>query len=109
MTIITSTENPFPNVRYPLGACQVADWVDVNSDSPSRYFEGTRRVVDCLDEPLEVCADGIQRTDGSVEATITVIEAGRQWFERLILASADEARELASALMAAADEYDRMT
>lgn len=30
-------------------------------------------------------------------------------FERLILASSAEARELACALMAAADEYDRLT
>ena len=109
MTIVARIENPFPNVPHPLGACRVADWVNVNSDSPSRYFEGTRRAVDCRDERLEVCADGIQRTDGSVEAAITVIEASGDWFERLILTSADEARGLARALMAAADEYDRMT
>ena len=108
MTIVARTENPFPNVPHPLGASQVADWVDLNSDSPARYFEGTRRVVDCRGEQLEVCADGIQRTDGSVEAAITVVEAGGHWFERLILTSADEARGLARALMAAADEYDRM-
>jgi hypothetical protein len=30
-------------------------------------------------------------------------------FERLILASSAEARQLARALVAAADEYDRMT
>jgi hypothetical protein len=108
MTIIARTENPFPNVPHPLGACWVADWVNVNSDSPSRYFEGTRRAVDCRDEQLEVCADGIQRTDGSVEAAITVIETSGDWFERLILTSEDEARGLARALLAAADEYDRM-
>jgi hypothetical protein len=108
MTIITHTENPFPNVPHPFGACSVADWIDVNSDSPSRYFEGTRRVVDCRDERLEVCADGIQRADGSVEGAITV-NGDSSMFERLILASSAEARELAFALMAAADEYDRLT
>jgi hypothetical protein len=99
MTIITRAENPFPNVPHPIGACGVADWVDVSSDSPSRYFEGTRRVVHCRDEDLEVGTDGIQRTDGSVDASITVVEGGGHLFEHLILTRA---------LMAAADAYDRM-
>lgn len=71
----------------------------MNSDSPSRYFEGTRGVVDSRDEKLEVCADGIQRADGSVEGAITVI-GDSSMFERLIIASSNEAREFARALMA---------
>jgi hypothetical protein len=105
---MTTTTNPFANVPQPAGACSVADWVDLNSDLPSRYFEGTRRVVDCRDEKLEVCADGIQRVDGGVEGAITVT-GDSSMFERLILASSAEARQLARALVAAADEYDRMT
>ena len=55
-------------------------------------------------------ADGIQRPDGSVEGAITVVgDPDGHRYERLILTSSAEARGLTRALIAATDDFDRMT
>ena len=46
----TRTENPYPNVSLPPGAVVADRWLDVGAESPLRYFECQRRVLERRDD-----------------------------------------------------------
>jgi hypothetical protein len=105
------TENPYPNVPLPAGVHLVEDWVDIGSDSPSRYFEGLHRIVerrgpDRGAKPIHVYIAGAQTPDGRLEPIEIVVH---QLHADEPIMSAATARQLARALMAAADDFDRIT
>jgi hypothetical protein len=110
MTTIHIIENPFPNVPLPAGAHLVEDWVDVGTDSPSRYFEGLHRVVERgapdPGEPIHVYIAGAQTPDGRLEPIEIVVH---QLHADEPIMSAATARQLARALIAAADGFDGLT
>jgi hypothetical protein len=105
------TENPFPNVPMPPGAVQVDDWCD-STDSATRYFEGRTIEVDwppssrCHPgKAIQVFVAGIQYADGRIDPKFVV----HQLHSNYLLKDAGAARQLARAIMAAADEFDRLT
>jgi hypothetical protein len=107
----TTTENPFPNVPMPPGAVQVDDWCD-STNSATRYFEGPQREVEwppsAGDRPgkaIQVFVAGIQYADGRIDPDLVV----HQLHSDYPLKDAGAARQLARAIMAAADEFDRLT
>ena len=105
----TDLKNRHAAIPLPAGACTADDWIDVGGDSPLRYFECRRRIIarrDPDDElaDIEVYVAGMQRTDGSADPEICV----HQLHGNMPIQSVATARELARALMQAADEYDRL-
>jgi hypothetical protein len=103
---MTTTTNPRPDVRLPAGAVADDDawalW-----DNECRMFRGTDRVV--LNGAAEIIAEvrttGMQLPNGSVDngedaPTIDIYMAIAGDL------NSDEVRELASALVEAADEID---
>lgn len=80
------------HVEAPGDATQVYGWQPYDGDRGIRYFNVR------LDRGVEL--SGFQLSDGSVERSITVPEAE--------CISADQARVLASALVDAAEELDRI-
>jgi hypothetical protein len=108
MSTNTTTSNPCPDVPMPGGAV-TAEWQDAGTPNAFRYFEGSRWVVDrrvdrARSEDIEVYVAGTQEPDGTVVRDIVVHQ----------LHSDDpimprQARQLARALIAAADEIDRWT
>ncbi|MCW2660132.1 MAG: hypothetical protein JWP83_1284 [Mycobacterium sp.] len=102
--------NPaYPRVPLPAGAVRVDDWElgRTGADGmPNVYrgFAGTRRVVGCdeRDRDIAVEVTGLQHGDSSVERTVSVSE-----IDGPPLTPAT-ARELGTALIAAADETDEM-
>jgi hypothetical protein len=102
------TTNPFPQVPFPAGAVK-ADWHDLHSLNAFRYFEGAHRVVDRRDDlpssqDVLVYIAGTQALDGTVEREIVVHQLHAD--EPI---TPQQARQLARALVAAADDIDRWT
>lgn len=90
----------YADVPAPADATSVDhdDWENWN-DGPTRHFRGTHR----RDRRVHVGINGFQRTDGTV--------AERWVFAEIVgddSLTADEARELGTYLLAAADELDAL-
>ncbi|MGV0684357.1 hypothetical protein [Mycolicibacterium thermoresistibile] len=87
---------------FPDGAVAVYDWEDIDRPDPRRYFRGKSWEIPYSNkgETILVQVDGIQRGDGTVERVI-VLEHNEL--------TAAEAREVAAALNAAADEVEHRT
>jgi hypothetical protein len=96
----TTTPDTLSNVHLPAGATSVDEW-DTASDPVGRYFTGKKWPLSRRD--AEVLIDGFQRPNGSEERRITMIDNGR---ECLCDLTADVAREIGLALIAAADDID---
>ncbi len=97
------------DVAEPAGADVVYGWHDADTASAARYFEGAHRAIERRtdrnqDDDIEVYVAGLQRPDGVVEREIVVHQLHADY-----PITAGQARQLARALMAAADELDRMT
>jgi hypothetical protein len=71
----------------------------------TRYFTGTTRDLSRGGNKSEVIIDGTQNADGTVEWLITLVADGR---ECVCDITSDRAREIGQALIAAADELDRL-
>jgi hypothetical protein len=100
------TANPYPNVPFPAGAVTVYDWHDTQYgiDHAGRYFCGFTRVVERdNDKDISVLVDGTQRPDGRSVRVITIIEGDREAIPSL---TPSLARQIAAALVAAADEVE---
>lgn len=98
------TTNELTRVPAPAGAERIGAWCDELKATPFRYFEGKRHHVERGDRPVVVYIDGIQRCDGTVDCGVVVHELR---FDDPITAA--QARQIARALIAAADVVDRMT
>jgi hypothetical protein len=110
MTTTVPTENPHPNIPFPPGAVKVDDWCD-STDTASRYFEGRNREVQwpsksrcCPNKAIEVFVSGIQHADGRIDPEIVV----HQLHSDYPIRDAGAARQLARAIMATADDFDRL-
>lgn len=98
---MTTTTNPLANV--PLPTCAVKLYPGSDRDGqPVRCFRGTSWAVgrNDSDREIEVYIDGTQTVGHGIVRTIIVDDAGL---------TVDQARDLAAALTAAADEVDRLT
>lgn len=103
----TATTNPFPDVPLPAGAVRVCEWEHpdlTGYTKPSRYFDGMVRQAERLcGSDIEVQIEGTQFADGSVERLVRVVKVGGD--DAL---TADQARNLSTALAAPVDELDRL-
>ncbi|KUI42305.1 hypothetical protein AU197_14420 [Mycobacterium sp. IS-1590] len=104
MTTTTTT----PPIPWPLGATQVTDWADVGKPDQFRCFAGPiRRVPEiCYEDgtPATVSIDGTQLFDDTVEERCIRL-AGVSWEDMI---TSEVARKLATALLGAADDLDRL-
>ncbi len=91
------------NVPAPTGAVSVREWDDALTPDAFRAFHGTTRTVELeRGADIDVVIRGTQLSDGDVEERGIWIRGGLG--ETI---TTDEARRLAGALIAAADEIDR--
>ena len=96
----------YSHVPLPAGAVKVHEWDDRNEQVGAfRYFTGTSRVVDRddRDDDIDVLIEGTQYPDGSVDRLIGIhsLDDGPL--------TIGQARQLARALIAAADETEQMS
>ncbi len=98
---MTRTAHTIPDAPIPAGAIDVADWYDLHAE-PARYFTGKLRVIprDNRDHDTLVLVDGTQWANGRIERLISVDDDNL---------TVGQARQLAAALLEAADEVDRPT
>ena len=96
----TTTPDTLSNVPHPAGARSVDEW-DTASEAPGRYFTGKKWPLSKRD--AEVLIDGFQRVDGTGEWFVNLMDNGVELLTEL---TADQAREIGLALIAAADEVD---
>jgi hypothetical protein len=103
-----TTTTDLANVPHPAGATHVADWYDMQFgiDHVSRYFTGSSRVVERNDQARDVIVqiDGTQGADGDATRRILIFDGNTE----VLQLSGDHARQLARALIAAADEIEQM-
>ncbi len=97
----TRTENPYPHLPEPAGAVKVFDWeTSPGSDRPThRYFVNAVRRAG----QAEVLIEGTQWATGAVEGCLSLYGADADNMDTAT------ARQLAAALIAAADEIYRLT
>jgi hypothetical protein len=102
---MTVSTNPSTNISLPAGAALVDDWTDTRTPTPFRYFEGSRRTVERPhhDTDIDIYVSGTQHHDGSISRDIVVHELHHDHPITLM-----QARQLAAALTAAADEAEQM-
>jgi hypothetical protein len=102
-----NTTNHLADVPLPAGATQVYDWDDTSTDTPSRYWRGSSWLIDANDlrgaEDIEVFIDGVQHADGRVERFVHVHQTHSD-----DIITIEQVRQLAQALLAAADEAEQM-
>jgi hypothetical protein len=109
--ITTTTNDQLANVPHPAGATHVDAWYDMQFGiaEARRPFTGSSRVIErderLNDEDIVVQIDGSQGTAGDVTRHIMVYNGNREAIEL----SGDHARQFGLALIAAADEWDRLT
>jgi hypothetical protein len=97
-----------PDLPVPAGAIRVYEWADVNSGTPSRYFVcGSWTVDRDGGRDLTVSVDGIQRGDGATSREIVLLDGDTEALLNPLLTAA-QARQLAGALIAAADALDEL-
>ena len=110
-----TTTDQLANVPHPAGATKVDDWFNPDAligtivsyvgPDTARYFTGTSWVVDRddNDEDIDVSIEGEQYVDGRVQRHIVVHHLHGD--EPI---TPGQARQLAAALTAAADECEQM-
>jgi hypothetical protein len=96
----------FGHLPTPAGANKIFHWEDDGEGHWTRQFEGTRCGFGLANKGkfanrVDVCIDGLQHGDGTIERSIFVYSSGAE------MTSAD-ARQLATTLTEAADELDRL-
>ena len=96
----------YSDVPAPAGAIRVDDWNETRDGSAAfRYFDGTRYAVQAgLQDGVndaKVAISGTQHPDGRVERCIRIYADDSEL-------KGAQAREVARALIAAADELDRL-
>ncbi len=101
---MTTTTTDLDAIPHPAGAVQVAEWYDVETDDPARYFRGATSIIKRHSrDDIVVQIDGTQYADGDVRRIITVADGV---VEALVDLTGVDARRLGLALIAAADEFD---
>ncbi len=97
--------NPYPDIALPAGVTSSGDWGD---DEPGRIIYGQRHEIGAIVTGAWAC----QQPDGSVQGDdvghdvyVDEMDLHGNQYERLNLSSA-EARQLAEALLVAADTAD---
>jgi hypothetical protein len=107
---MTNTTTPTPDLPMPLGAV-MAEWQDLEfPGSEFRYFEGRRWVIDqdrnaqFVTPAVEVNMAGTQQPDGTIDERY--VHVHQLHSDDAITAA--QARQLARALIAAADQVDTL-
>jgi hypothetical protein len=103
-TALYLVPNP-PDVPVPTGF-SADDWADTQTPRPWRTIWGRQHVID--GDAVEVRLSGMQYADGTIETDdgggpAIHINVCRDWG-----ISTKDAREVAAAILAAADEADRL-
>lgn len=105
---MTSNTTPPTDPPIPAAAIKAWDWEPpqrTGMPDATRYFIGTARSVESGErghrDNAEVQIEGVQHSDGRVERAIRVSRVGDEL-------TITQARQLAAALLAAADEADEM-
>ena len=96
----TTFKSDHPN---PPGASRVDPWVDLPAD-PSRYIETLRALIPCDHGDVAVYACGVQHADGTVSPVVVVSN-----LDECHPATAGQAREIAAALLRAADAAENLS
>jgi hypothetical protein len=102
-----TTATPHPAVPLPAGFVEADDWQASGPDLPFRIIYGVKRPV--TDHEVFVSTAAAQWADGSIDDGLVetpnaaLLEGQGDTGVRL---NSDQARELAAALLAAADELD---
>lgn len=106
---MTTATNPLPSVPCPAGAGIVDEWLDAGTPHTYRTWHGVHRTIPADDpgnrpwsDDIEVYVHGTQTADGEVTRHISVDQLHA---DNPI--TAVQARGLARALIAAADEVER--
>ena len=96
----------FGHLQVPDGAAKVEHWEDDGTGNWVRQFSGASSVLQFpnFGSSVEVAIDGVQHEDGSVERFIDVYSDGSDGIQF----TAEDARQLAGALIDAAAELDRL-
>jgi hypothetical protein len=103
---MTTTSASLPDVPLPAGATFVGDWDAYGTRMPNRFVTFPDRTV--TDHPVHVSGHAFQWADGSLagggdeQPGIAILDAGTHPLNN------DQARELASALLAAAADLDAL-
>ncbi len=92
----------YADVALPPDTDDAGEWVEWDTDDLCRWFTGTRRTV-VGQAAAEII--GWQHTDGRIEREIVIHSEGLSSAPSVTPA---QARELAAALIEAADEVDRL-
>lgn len=92
------------DVPAPAGAVTVQDWHDVDTPHAERFFDGRSWYIasDGDSDAFDVAIVGVQRADGAVQRDITLQWEPHSYSEGMM--SGHQARHVARALIAAADE-----
>jgi len=105
----TAATSPYPDVPVPAGADKVYDWDDPSTSEAYRFFQGRVRTITADDtknrpwsEDITVCVEGTQDPDGTINRDINVHQLHHD-----DPITANQARQLAAALLEAAAELDR--
>jgi len=103
ITTTTAPSDPYPNIAPPLGGF-AGDWGD---EKPWRIIYGQRHEVGTYVTGAWACqqSDGTVRGNDGHDVYVDKMDEHGEQCEKLNL-SAAEARELAKALLAAADDID---
>lgn len=102
----TTTTNPYPGVPLPAGADEASDWWEENTDAPGPYRIIASQRRGLADGNLTVQATALQYQDGHVDdGTLEGPCPSIDGVPELLTTHA--ARELAAAIIQAADMADR--
>jgi hypothetical protein len=97
------TPTPVPDV--PAGASTVDDWADLNTSTPTRYFEAAHAHVPVAHgDVVQIFIAGFQHADSTVTPQVVVHQLHSD-----DPITSTQARHIARALMNAADVIDRRT
>lgn len=99
-------------IDWPAGATEVSDWADVGKTDEFRTFDGPKWTLPWIrwgwggnEEDGFVTVSGTQLRDGTIEGVRCVRVGGLCWEDEL---DSGMARDLATKLLAAADNLDRL-
>jgi hypothetical protein len=106
---MNTTTRTTPKVPMPAGAVEVCDWYVFGGKYDSRYFTGSSWIIEgdadgWHKDAIHVFIHGMQQPIGEVDR---LLSAGPLHPDNPI--TSKQARDAARALVAAADEYDRLS
>src|SRR5262245_29578328 len=101
-TMTTTHPTIHPDIPIPAGAVHVYGRYDTDTPTPARYFRGSSWLIerDNRATHIRLQVDGTQHQDGTVTRSVVLDDDDL---------TPQQARQLARALIAAADEVEQMS